>query len=116
MYCKIFLGLSFFMIAVSNGFAADAEAGKKIYEQSCTYCHRADYDEKFGPGLAGIMERRDAEWVDKFLQNPAEMIKSDEYAQTLKEGNTYGLTMPALPEMQDPAKRQDVIEYMKTIQ
>lgn len=116
MYCKIFLGITLSLVIVGNVYAADVEAGRKIYEQSCVYCHRADYDEKFGPGLAGIMERRDTEWVDKFLENPAEMIKSDEYAQTLKEGNEYGLTMPALPEMQDPVKRQDVIEYMKTIQ
>ena len=44
------------------------------------------------------------------------MIESDEYAQTLKEGNEYGLAMPALPEMQDPEKRKDVIAYIKTIE
>ena len=104
-------------LAVADGaVAADVKAGKKIYDQSCKYCHKSDYDEKFGPGLAGIMDRRDAEWVEKFLINPAEMIKSDEYAQTLKEGNEYGLTMPALPEMKDAAKRADVIEYMRTLE
>jgi len=115
MFNKLILGFVLSIFAVNTVIAGDAVAGKKIYDQSCTYCHKSDYDEKFGPGLAGIMERRDAEWVDKFLQDPAEMIKSDEYAQSLKEGNTYNLTMPALPEMKDPAKRADVIEYMKTM-
>ncbi len=116
MHIKLFLSLPFFFVAMGSAIAADVEVGKKIFDQSCTYCHKSDYDEKFGPGLAGILERRDAEWVDKFLLDPAEMIKSDEYAQTLKEGNSYGLTMPALPEMKDPAKRRAVIDYLRTIE
>lgn len=116
MYCKLFLSVLILLTASSSAVAANAEAGKKIFNQSCTYCHKADYDDKFGPGLAGVTERRDAVWLDKFLANPAEMIKTDEYAQTLHENNKYGLTMPALPEMQDVKKRQDVIEYLKTVQ
>ncbi len=116
MYYRFVLAFTFFMFASSNGIAANMEAGKKIFEHSCAYCHRADYNEKFGPGLAGITQRRDTAWLDRFLLNPAEMIKTDEYARTLKESNRYGLTMPTLPEMQDAGKRQDVIEYLKTIQ
>lgn len=116
MNYKILLTLPLSLLVAGNAIAADVEAGKKIFDQSCTYCHKSDYDDKFGPGLAGVTERRDAAWIDKFLQNPAEMIKSDEYAQSLKEGNEYNLTMPALPEMKDPAKREDVIEYLKTIE
>lgn len=116
MNYKILLTLSLSLFVAGNAIAADVEVGKKIYDQSCVYCHKSDYDEKFGPGLAGIMERRKVEWVDQFLLDPAKMIKSDEYAQSLKEGNTYNLTMPALPEMKDPAKRQAVIEYLKTLE
>ncbi|MFQ5518662.1 MAG: c-type cytochrome [Mariprofundus sp.] len=116
MRIKTIICIVWAVIVPGQAVAADAVAGRQIFEQSCAYCHRDNYDEKFGPGLAGVMERRDAVWIDKFLQNPAEMIKSDEYAQTLKEGNEYGLTMPTLPQMQDKAKRQDVIEYLKTIQ
>jgi len=116
MVSKLSLMVLSLFLAVNMASAASVEAGKKIYDQACVYCHKLDYDEKFGPGLAGIMERRDAAWVDKFLENPKKMIESDEYAQTLKEGNEYGLTMPSLPQMQDPAKRQDVIEYLKTLE
>lgn len=101
---------------MQSAVAADVENGKKIYDQMCLYCHQLDYDEKFGPGLAGITERRDDEWLHKFLEYPGEMIKSDEYAQTLKEGNSYDLTMPALPEMKNRAAREDVIEYMRTLE
>jgi len=116
MRYKMMLGLMMTLLFSGNVIAGDLAAGKKIFDQSCHYCHKSNYDEKFGPGLAGIIERRDAAWLDKFLKNPAEMIKTDEYAQTLHENNKYGLTMPAMPEMQDAKKRQDVIEYMKTIE
>ena len=116
MAYKQVLGLTAAFMISGNAMAADLEAGKKLFEQSCAYCHSADYDEKFGPGLAGITERRDLEWLDRFIKNPAEMIKTDEYAQTLHESNKYGLTMPTMPEMQDANKRQDVIEYMKTLE
>lgn len=96
--------------------AGDVEKGKEIYDKICLYCHRLDYDEKFGPGLAGICERVDREWLHKFLEFPAEMMKSDEYSQTLKEGNSWNLTMPALPEMKDQQAREDVIDYMCTLE
>lgn len=112
----VILGLILLLSTPLAAGAASLEEGKRIFDQLCVHCHKANYDEKFGPGLAGIMERRDAAWVGKFLMNPAEMIKSDEYAQTLKEGNSYGLTMPALPDMKDADKRASVIEYLKTIE
>jgi cytochrome c2 len=95
--------------------AADVQAGKNIYTQICSYCHKANYDDKFGPGLAGIAERRDNKWLDAFLQDPEKMIKNDEYAQNLKENNSYNLTMPKLPDMQDQQKRADVIAFLETL-
>ncbi len=103
------------MLLPQVSFAADVEAGAKLYKRVCVYCHRLDYDDKFGPGLAGITERQSNEWLDKFLLDPAAMIKSDEYAQSLKESNDYGMTMPALPEMKDAKNRADVIAYMATL-
>lgn len=94
----------------------DVDRGKVIYDKICLYCHRLDYDEKFGPGLAGVMERVDDEWMHSFLERPGEMLKNDEYAQTLKEGNRWNMTMPALPQMQDRQAREDVIEYMRTLE
>lgn len=89
--------------------------GKEIFSQVCSHCHTTNYDAKFGPGLAGILERRDAAWVDAFLQNPAEMIRTDEYAKTLRDSNRYDITMPALPEMQDAQMRADVVEFLQTL-
>jgi len=109
IFSFVFLGVH------STAYAADVEAGKKLYDKVCGYCHLTTYDDKFGPGLAGIIERRDEAWLSAFLKDPQEMIKNDEYAQSLKESNSYNLTMPKLPDMQDEQKRADVIAYMKTL-
>ncbi|MDX8384578.1 MAG: c-type cytochrome [Ghiorsea sp.] len=95
--------------------AADIAAGKKMYEQVCSHCHLTTYDDKFGPGLGGIAERVDEVWLHKFLANPGEMTKHDEYAQMLKENNDYNLTMPAIPAMKNAQKRANVIAYIMSL-
>jgi len=99
-----------------SAHAADIDAGKKIFNQICSYCHKTNYDDKFGPGLAGISERRNNAWLNAFLLDPEKMIKNDEYAQSLKENNSYNLTMPKLRDMQDEQKRADVVAYLETLQ
>jgi len=116
MNLRVFLFSIFFFGMTVSTYAADIEAGKKVYDQVCGYCHLTTYDDKFGPGLAGISERRDEKWLNAFLLDPQEMIKTDEYAQSLKENNSYNLTMPKLRDMQDEQKRADVIAYMETLE
>lgn len=107
------IGLALLLLPVT-GMAAE-ETGKALFNQVCAHCHNTNYDAKFGPGLAGILERRSEAWVDAFLQNPAEMIRTDEYAKTLRESNRYDITMPSLPEMQDAKLRANVMSYLKTL-
>ena len=96
--------------------AADAVEGKKIFSYLCSHCHMSDaYEDKFGPGLKGITDRVDEEWLDHWLKNPREMIETDEYAKSLHDSNAYGMSMPEFPVMQDDEKRANVIEYLKTL-
>ena len=95
--------------------AADAEAGKAMFDMVCKYCHKSDYDDKYGPGLKGILERVDEAWLDNWLKDPAAMVKSDEHAKALRESNDFDMTMPAIPAMKDPDVRANMIEYLKTL-
>ncbi|OIO74339.1 MAG: hypothetical protein COS35_04790 [Zetaproteobacteria bacterium CG02_land_8_20_14_3_00_50_9] len=117
---KLFLFVVAVMVGVaatqSAALAADAAEGEKIYKAVCIHCHMSDgYEEKFGPGLKDIMQRVDVAWVDQWLKNPAEMLKTDEYAKSLRETNAFDFSMPTLPDMQDDEKRANVIEYLKTL-
>ena len=98
----------------SSALAADVEAGKALFTQICSYCHNSNYDDKFGPGLAGVLDRRDAIWLDEFLKNPREMIGKDQDAKDLSQ--SYPMAMPTLPDMQDEKKRADIIAYMATLE
>ena len=116
---KIYVKTGIFALAflgfVAPAQAGDIEQGKAVFDQLCIHCHKLNYDEKFAPGLAGITERRDEQWLHDFLKNPSEMIRNDEYAKNLKENNVYNLTMPAFSEMQDEQKRANMIAYLSTL-
>jgi len=96
----------------SAAMAADAVAGKVIFDRLCIHCHSTGEDSKFAPNLKGIGERRDAVWLNKWLKSPKEVLKYDEYAQQLLENNEYPLVMPSFPSMKDDEKRANVIAYL----
>lgn len=101
----------------SDGFKPDAARGAQTFEAICAHCHLLTYEEsRIGaPGLKGVLERHDAEWLDQWLHGPEAFAKVDETAKALIESNKYGVKMPTFPEMQDSQKRADVIEYLKTL-
>ena len=95
-----------------------AEAGRKIYENICSHCHRLDYDasEVGAPGLRDVTHRHDVEWIEQWITSPRAFAKIDPSAKALVDSNPYGLTMPTLPEMQDPQNRADIIAFLKTLE
>ncbi len=112
VYFRYSVVIGLLIFGTSNVWAADAAAGKVVFEQVCTFCHSDDGVGKMGPALHGINQRRDAAWLDRWLQNPREMMKTDDYAKKLKAENKYNMTMPAIPAMKDDTKRGDVIAYI----
>jgi cytochrome c2 len=52
--------------------SADAVKGAKIYAaQKCSQCHKVGtVGGKLGPDLSLVGTRRDAAWMDKYLQDP----------------------------------------------
>lgn len=63
-----------------------ALAGKKLFQANCSQCHLADESVLIGPGMKGVTERRDKEWILKFIKNSQAVIESgDEYAVALYE-------------------------------
>jgi len=119
MECKNLTSMLFALVVLASPMqaeAADAVAGKAMFDMVCSYCHKSDYEDKYGPGLQGIMDRVDAAWLDRWLADPVVMVKTDEYAKALRESNSYDLTMPAIPAMKDPEARANMIEFLKTLQ
>jgi mono/diheme cytochrome c family protein len=74
--------------------AAKAKEGAKLFNtRSCYVCHTVGKGKLAGPDLAGVLDRRDAEWLHKWLANTSEMLASDPIAQELLKENR-GVKMP----------------------
>lgn len=86
----------------SNGaavFAVDkelAKSGKKLWTaKGCMGCHTIGKGKLAAPDLDGLYERREAEWVKRWLKEPEPMYETDDAVKAmLKEWN--GLKMPNL--------------------
>ncbi len=106
---KIFASLLFIAFFSSNNtvLAADGEA---LFKANCSNCHKPD--EKYtGPALKGWASRvPDADWIYKWMANPAKMIETDAYAKKLFD--EYKPTMmTAFPTL----KKEEVDAIMKYV-
>lgn len=55
--------------------------GRELFDLNCKSCHAASDEIVIGPGLKGISQRRDLDWITKWVQNSGNVIKSgDKYA------------------------------------
>jgi mono/diheme cytochrome c family protein len=60
-----------------------AKRGKTVFQnRGCGGCH-AFGKKQAGPDLVGVMERRDHEWLRRWLMNTTEMLESDSLARAL---------------------------------
>lgn len=80
--------------ATDEGTAADDAAiseGASLFNTYCAVCHAIN-QQLVGPALAGVHERRDMDWIIRFVQNSQRVIQSgDEYAVNLY--NEFNKTM-----------------------
>lgn len=117
----LYLGLFALIGQTGLAFAADAEAGKAVFEAQCSACHSLDPDEaRNGPTLKGIAGRKsasvatfdysdamssaglvwDAATLDTYLQDPRAKVPG---------------TKMAFPGLPDGKQRQDLIAYLNTL-
>lgn len=82
------------------------QRGAEIYvKKGCYTCHGIGHSgRRAAPDLAGVMERRDHEWLRKWLLNTTEMLMSDAQAiAMLAEWKGYKMpNMKLRPEEIDP--------------
>lgn len=64
----------FLFLILNNSFAWDA---KTEWKNNCAACHSIGEGDKIGPDMAKVNERRDEEWLIKFIQYPIGMIEGD---------------------------------------
>lgn len=71
---KIFKALIF--LATFIPLSAFSQEGKELFQRNCSVCHLIGEGKLVGPDLMGVTERRDREWLVKFITNSQEVIKA----------------------------------------
>jgi mono/diheme cytochrome c family protein len=85
-------------------------AGETLFKNNCLVCH-AVHEQKVGPALADIHNRRPVDWIKAFIRNSQKVIQSgDEYAVNLY--NQYNQTLMTSFDFSDD-ELNSVIEYIK---
>jgi len=74
--------------------AGDAAAGKALSNSQCAACHKLD-GKSTGPALRGVADKRDREWLYKWIKNSSALIKAgDPLAVKVFEENDRKLMTP----------------------
>jgi mono/diheme cytochrome c family protein len=110
--CTLFVAFSIFGQVVLAQEEADVAAGEKLFKNNCAQCHAVDEKVVVGPGMKGIEDRRDYDWLKKWINNPMGVIASgDKYAVELYE--KYNKTqMTAFPSFGD-VEIKNILAYIK---
>jgi cytochrome oxidase Cu insertion factor (SCO1/SenC/PrrC family)/mono/diheme cytochrome c family protein len=89
----------------------DAERGEKLFYSRCADCHTIGQGNSLGPDLAHVGQRRTAEWLDRWLENPGKMIEAkDPIALGLYEAYNK-VEMPNLK--LSPDDRKAVLDFIE---
>ena len=76
------------LLVTSNIFANDIQNGEKIFKQNCTACHMITDAKLVGPGLKGVTEKYEKEWLVKWIRNSQKLIESGD-ARAIKIFEEY---------------------------
>lgn len=75
---------------------AVAKRGESLYRnRGCEACHSIGGGKRAGPDLKGVTDRRELDWLKRWLKNTTEMLASDSIAQAML-AEYRGVRMPAL--------------------
>ena len=89
-----------------------AEEGQTLFQQQCASCHTIGSGKLVGPDLLGVTQRRDPEWLRRWILAPDKMLAEGDptATQLLQEYNNVPMPNLGLTEQQVEA----LIAYLQT--
>ncbi|TAK54413.1 MAG: cytochrome c [Gammaproteobacteria bacterium] len=73
----------------------ESDPSRQLFDTVCVACHTIGGGVRIGPDLAGVTERRSADWLRNFIRDPEQMRKSGDLVATANLAQ-YGVPMPNL--------------------
>lgn len=103
MCLRIRLSLTLLLVACLCAFyqvyaQGDPAKGKGLFNTNCTACHKLD-KKSIGPALGGVADRHDKEWLYKWIQNSANLIKEGDPAAVKIFEEFNKVPMTAFPQL-----------------
>ncbi len=97
---------------ITFSIAAGAQDAADFFRQNCMNCHTVGGGRITGPDLKNVTQRKDRQWLVKFLQEPKAMIDAgDPYALKL-QGEARGVVMPTIAGM-SPERAQLLLDMIE---
>jgi len=85
--------------APSTEMSAQAKKGKGLFNTNCAACHKLD-KKATGPALRGVTERREKEWLYKWIKNSKSLIDSGD-ADAKAIFDEFKIPMTPFPQLSD---------------
>jgi nitrate reductase gamma subunit len=100
------------LLLIFSTFKVNAESGDQIFNKLCMTCHSLTDKVLVGPGLQGVNDRKDEEWLIKWIKDPQSLLAAnDEYA--VKLFNDFNkVPMPGFPQLKDE-EIKDLLAFVK---
>jgi protein SCO1 len=87
-----------------------ARPGQALYKRLCAGCHSVGKGDRVGPDLAGILGRRDRDWLVRFIVDPDKMRAKKDPAALELAARFPAVRMPAMGIT--PRDAADLIAYI----
>ena len=97
-------------LSIDTTYDLAAHPGEAIFLRACASCHTIGLGRKFGPDLAAVTLRRDADWLAKFIMDPDLVLKSGDPVATALNSDYPGVIMPNLG--LGPTDAADLLTYL----
>ncbi|MCF8233655.1 MAG: c-type cytochrome [Bacteroidales bacterium] len=100
------------LLASQSLWAQSAAEGKKLY-QTCKTCHTIGGGRLVGPDLKGVTERREEDWLIKFINNSQEMIQAGD-PTAVELFNDYN-QVPMPPNNFSDDEVRSILKYIEVV-
>lgn len=91
----LFFFFSFFALSLTQVQAQ--EDGEKLFKSYCASCHSPGANQLVGPGLAGVYDKYEREWLYKWIKNSQALINSGDADAVAVYEQYNKVLMPAQP-------------------